>query len=306
MTPSTETTDQLLAWHPGPSEAASTNILSALLLGARQAWNSKLLIGYLWLFYFLIVEGAGNTLLGWLGGSTTVPLTGQTGAGSLFAVQPIDSGYLVIILNSIARPLWSPSAYFVLFFGVISGGAIAYVHAPRPASVLAQISANCGVYLGRFVRLLVIAAAIFWFFTMLYSNLSHPDVTGLSGRVFEAVFQTIIVFWAVVIDYARVRTVARDSRSMFMETLRSFHFVIRNLVRTLPLEFLLVILTVALGAVVHAGATAIGSLLPSNEVAYVADQVYVIALLWVRLTAWGAMMAIYKGATLERLTGPQT
>jgi hypothetical protein len=46
--------------------------------------------------------------------------------------------------------------------------------------------------------------------------------------------------------------------------------------------------------------------LPSNEVAYVADQVYVIALLWVRLTAWGAMMAIYKGATLERLTGPQT
>ena len=307
MTPSTENTDQLLEWHPGPADAATTSVLAALAWGARRAWKSKLLLGYLWLFYFLLVEGAGSAILSalraWSSWSMTArSLPAESIVGSLFSAQTVDAGYRTILIESVTRPLWSPSAYFVLFFGVIAGGCIAYLHAPRPAPLLAQLGASCGSYLGRFVRLILIAASISWLLTVIASALFVPGTAGSSVWVRVVLFQMTIALWAAVLDYARVRTVARDSRSMLLETLRSLGFVVRNLPRILPLEILFAALAFVTGAVVLAAAGALRGLLPAEEVAFVAEQVYVIALLWVRLTVWGAMLALYQGITLERLS----
>ena len=229
-------------------------------------------------------------------------MAAESVAGSLFSAQTIDAGYSTILIESVARPLWSPSAYFVLFFGVIAGGCIAYLHAPRPAPLLAQLGASCGSYLGRFVRLILIAASISWLLTVIASALFVPDTAGSLVWVRVVLFQMTIALWATVLDYARVRTVARDSRSMLLETLRSLGFVVRNLPRILPLEILFAALAFVTGAVVLAAAGALRGLLPAEEVAFVAEQVYVIALLWVRLTVWGAMLALYQGITLERLS----
>ena len=307
MTPSTENTDQLLEWHPGPTDAATTNVLAALAWGARRAWKSKLLLGYLWLFYFLLVEGAGSVVLAALRASTSWSTTArslaaESVAGSLFSAPTLDAGYRTILVESVARPLWSPSAYFVLFFGVIAGGSIAYLHAPRPAPLLAQLGASCGIYLGRFVRLILIAASIFWLLTVSAAALFGSGTAGSSVWVRGVLIQITIAFWAAVVDYTRVRTVARDSRSMLMETLRSLGFVVRNLPRILSLEILFVALAFVTGAVVLTAAGALRGLLPAGEVAFVAEQVYVIALLWVRLTVWGAMLALYQGISLERLS----
>ncbi len=307
MTPSTENTDRLLEWHPGPPDAATTNVFAALAWGARRAWNSKLLLGYLWLFYFLLVEGAGSAILAALRASTNWSTTArsvaaESVAGSLFSAQTIDAGYSTILIESVARPLWSPSAYFVLFFGVIAGGSIAYLHAPRPAPLLAQLGASCGNYLGRFVRLILIAASIFWLLTVIASALFDSGTVGSSVWVRLVLFQLTIAFWATVVDYARVRTVARDSRSMLIETVRSLGFVVRNLARILPLEILFVALAFVAGAVVLTAAGALRGLLPVGAVAFVAEQVYVMALLCVRLTVWGAMLALYQGISLERLS----
>ncbi len=306
MTPSTENTDQLLEWHPGPADAATTNALTAMAWGARRAWKSKLLLGYLWFSYLLLVEGVGGAILAALGASTswsTVAraLAAESAAGSLFSAQAVDAGYRTLLIEALARPLWSTSTYFVLFFGVIAGGSIAYLHAPRPAPLLAQLGASCGIYLGRFVRLILIGASIFW----LIIAASTPFASRPSGSsvwVSVVLFQTAIAFWAAVVDWARVRTVARDSRSMLIETLRSLGFVLRNLSRILPLEILFVALAFVTGAAVLTAVKALHGLLPAQELAFVAEQVYVIALLYVRLTMWGAMLALYQGISLERLS----
>lgn len=306
MTPSTENTDQLLEWHPGPADAATTNALTAMAWGARRAWKSKLLLGYLWFSYLLLVEGVGGALLAALGASTswsTVAraLAAESAAGSLFSAQAVDAGYRTLLIEALARPLWSTSTYFVLFFGVIAGGSIAYLHAPRPAPLLAQLGASCGIYLGRFVRLILIGASIFW----LIIAASTPFASRPSGSsvwVSVVLFQTAIAFWAAVVDWARVRTVARDSRSMLIEVARSLTFVVRNLPRVVALEILFAALAGVAGAVVLTAAVLWRGLLPAGLVVFVAEQAYVIALLWVRLTAWGAILALYQGITLKRLS----
>jgi len=40
---------------------------------------------------------------------------------------------------------------------------------------------------------------------------------------------------------------------------------------------------------------------PLDYIGFATEQVYVIALIWLRLTAWGAMIALYQGATLKRM-----
>ncbi len=307
MTPSMENTDQLLEWHPGPSDAATTNVVAALAWGARRAWRSKLLLGYLWLFYFLLVEGAGGAILAalrtptsWL--TTARALATEVVAGSLFSAPSVDAGYRAVLIESVVRPLWSPSAYFVLFFGVIAGAVIAYLHAPRPAPLLTQLGASCGAYVGRFVRLMLIATSAFWLLTVLASSRFDAGLAGASAWVGVGLLQAGTAFFVVVIDYARVRTVARDSRSMLIEVARSLTFVVRNLPRVVALEILFAALAGVAGAVVLTAAVLWRGLLPAGLVVFVAEQAYVIALLWVRLTAWGAILALYQGITLKRLS----
>ena len=307
MTSRTDNTDPLLEWQPGSTDAATTNVLSALVWGARRASGSKLLIGYLWLFYFLLVEGAGSAILATLRASTSWSATAQSlvagsAQGSLFSAQTIAAGYRAVLIESLARPLWSPTVYFVLFFGAIAGGVIAYLHAPRQAPLLAQLGANCGNYLGRFVRLILIGAVIFSLLMVAGSALLGSSATASAFWVRVVLFQIAITLSAAVIDYARVRTVARDSRSMVLETGRSLRFVLRNLLRVLPLELLLVALAFVSGMVVLLLSAALRGILPPQQVTFAAEQIYVIALLWVRLTGWGAMLALYQGITLERLS----
>ena len=307
MTPSTENTDRLLEWHPGPADAATTNVFTALAWGARRAWKSKLLLGYLWFSYLVLVEGAGRAILAALGASTSWStaarsLAAKSAAGSVFSAQAVDAGYRTLLIEAaLARPLWSTSTYFVLFFGVIAGGSIAYLHAPRPAPLLAQLGASCGIYLGRFVRLILIGASIFWLLIAASAPFASPP-SGSSVWVSVVLFQIAIAFWAAVVDWARVRTVARDSRSMLIETLRSLGFVLRNLSRILPLEILFAALAFVTGAAVLTAVRTLDGLLPAEELAFVAEQVYVIALLYVRLTMWGAMLVLYQGISLERLS----
>lgn len=309
MTPSLESIDRLHEWQPGSPDAAATNVIAAIIWGARRAWGSKILIAYLWAFYVLIhariaVIKAVNALLEILGIAASEPILAGEFNVLLSSAQSLDTSYLGMILNSVARPLWSPNGYFFLFFGIIAGGAIAYLHAPRPASFLAQIGGNCGAYLGRFVRLILIAATLSWLISTLALILApfiSRLVPGYSRGRYELVVQFVIVGCAVVIDYARVRTVLRDSRSMLMESLRSLRFVVRNLAWVVPLEILFFSFAALLGVAIFETANVLRSQSSFEYITFVGEQFYVLALIWLRLAAWGSMMALYQGATLKRL-----
>jgi len=306
MAPSTEHIDQLLEWQPGPSEAAATNVFAALAWGARRASQSKLLIVNLWLFYVLTAGGAGGAILDALRTSATLgdaalEVIRQVPAAAAFSGGVGSVTYRAVVFESTARQLWVPTAFFIAFYGLIAGGIISYLHAPRPAPLLAQLGAACGTYVGRFARLLAIAAAAFWVM------LQGAEVIFSDGVAGSAVWLQLIAFlvtvWllAAMLDYARVRTVARDSRSMLLETARSARFFLRNLPRTLALEGLFIVLAALSGVLALALATALGWFFSPRTTALIAQQALVLALLWVRLAAWGAMLALYQGIARQRL-----
>lgn len=311
MTPSTEHIDQLLEWQPGPSEAGTTNVLAALAWGGRRAWGSKLLIVYLWLFYVLLAEGAGSALLGALRTSATLgdavqEIIRQASVGTIFGgldAGMLSAAYRAVAFESIARRLWVPSAYFIAFYGLLAGGIISYLHAPRPAPMLAQLGATCGTYVGRMARLLVTAAAAYSAMVWTATNILFANAA-TGAAVWLQIIAFLATAWllAAILDYARVRTVARDSRSMVLEMARSTRFFLRNLPRTLALEILFLLLAGLSAMLALAVAAALGLVFSTRTTAWIAQQVLVIAFLGVRLTAWGAMLALYQGIAQARLT----
>lgn len=300
--------DQLLEWQPGPSEAGTTNVLAALAWGARRASRSKLLIVYLWLFYVLLVDGAGSALLDVLRTSATLgdavqEVLRHASAGTIFGNGRGIAGatYRAVVFESIARQLWLPTAYFIAFYGLLAGGIISYLHAPRPAPLLAQLGAACGTYLGRFARLLATAAAAAWAMVQGVNVLFADGTPG--DTMWLQIGAVVATSWllAAILDYARVRTVARDSRSMVLETARSTRFFLRNLPRTLALEMLFLLLAASSAVLALALAAALGLVFSTQVAVWVAEQALVVAFLWVRLTAWGAMLALYQGIAQQRL-----
>lgn len=305
MAPSTEHIDALLEWRPGAPQAARPGPAGAFLQGARRACSAKLLIVCLWFLHLLFVEGVGTALLRALGAETTLAgayrsLIDTFSNTSPFAARAADSTSLLV--DAAIRPLWEPSMYFVVLYSLLAGGIIAYLHAPRTAPLLPQIGAGCGTYLGRFARLLALAAVASWALHSLIGSGLRPTLAGgasLGPRML--VGQAALALTATTLDYARVRTVARDSRSMLLEVARSARFFARNLPRTLALEAALTVLGVIIGAGAWATAEGLRRLVSPDLSLLITEQLWVIALIWARLAGWAAMLSLYQGITVQTL-----
>jgi hypothetical protein len=307
MAPSTEQTDALLEWRPGPPDAATTNVLRALGWGSRRASRAKLLLLLLWAVHAAVALGGGRAVLDIVGSRISPDeAAGQmvraTLTGDIFGRSFAAAVYRAIGFESTTRMLWEPSPYFVLFYALLAGGIIAYLFAPRPAPLLAQLGAACGTYAGRFVRLLVLATLALFAIErgadlVMRTASGPPPLWAITPLV------VAYVLFSATIDYARVRTVARDSRSMLIEGLRSGRFFLRNLPRTLALEVLIIALLAVVAAAALGVAATLRLMLAPPAADFIAGQLLVVGLLWARLAAWGAMLALYQGITLERLSG---
>lgn len=310
MAPSTEQTDLLLEWQPGPPEAATTNVLAALFRGARRANGCKALILALWLVYALVALGGADALLDVLradsGPAEAAETLVQRGGGAAFLQRSWPRAvYGAMFLESITRRLWTPSPWFLLFYGLLAGAAIPYLHAPRPAPLLAQWGAAAGSWSGRFLRVLALNGCCFWLVVGGVGLLPARMTTGMNGfggTVLLGALLATLLLLSAVLDYVRVRMVARDSRSVLLEAARTARFFVRHLPRMLALEALLLLLTGALAALVLALTGLLETLLPAGIAAFAGTQILIVALLWVRLTAWGAMLALYQGLALQRLS----
>lgn len=307
MAPSNEPIDDLLEWHPGAPEGASADLLPALAWGARRASNAKLLIFLLWLAYLAVAGGAGPALLDAARTDATVgEAVRRVIDGGATAVSPADTpvraAYRALWLESLTRQLWLPTAWFVLFYGLLAGGAIAYLHAPRPAPMVAQLGANSGTYAGRFARLLVAGWGLATSLIALGNRLPIGNGGTASIAVQAALLVATLTVAAAIIDYARVRTVARDSRSMVLELARSARFFVRNLPRTLALELLLLAISAAIGLLAFTAGAALATVTSARTAALVASQLLAVGLLWQRVAAWGAMLSLYQGITLRQLS----
>jgi hypothetical protein len=216
---------------------------------------------------------------------------------------------LSTLLDAESRPpavLWIGAGYLIVWL-FLSGGILDR-YARARTTAIHEFFAACGVYFIRFLRLFPIAAAAYY---VLFAYL-HPllldtlfaeltrDVTVertafLWRVVLYALFGIAFALVNLLLDYAKVRAVVEDRRSMTGAVAAGFRFVRRHAAAVASLYLMggaLFIGVVLLYALVAPGATASG---PWVWLGFAAGQLYLAARLWLRLVILASETALFQG-----------
>lgn len=184
------------------------------------------------------------------------------------------------------------------------GGVFDRLARDRAIGAAAFFSA-CGMYAVRFVRLAIIATAVYWWLLgpyhhWLFEGL-HPAL--LEGLTVErtAFFYRVglyVLFLAplmlanLIFDYAKVRAVVEDRRSMIGALAAGIRFIRRNpgaAIGLYLLDTLLFLVTVGLYFLAAPGAAA------NNILAFAVGQLYIVLRVIVRLQFAASQIALFQG-----------
>jgi hypothetical protein len=235
-------------------------------------------------------------------------LAQAAGVGQSFVPAIIGFAAVVKNLSSVADAQRLPvvvaaaaSAHIVLSMFLL-GGVMDRLARDRAIGTHGFFAAS-GVYFVRFLRLGIIAAAVYW---MLFARL-HP---WLFGRVFEAVtrdltveriaFMYRVLFYALffaivalvnlVFDYAKVRAVVEDRRSMIGALAAGARFVRRNpgaAAGLYALNTLVFLGVIGLYALVAPGAA-------SSAAGFAIGQLYIVLRVVVRLLFAASQISLFQ------------
>jgi hypothetical protein len=198
-------------------------------------------------------------------------------------------------------------AAYLLFWLFLAGGIIDRYARNRPTRSYEFFTA-CGVYFVRFLRLAPIMAATYyvlfryvhgWLFGDLFDGLTHNltvERTAFLWRVaLYALFGSLLVAANIIFDYAKVRAVVEDRRSMIGAVAAGVRFVRRNIGGVAALYVMdgaMFVGVIAAYAVVAPGAGTTG---PRLWLGFLISQFYLLARLWVRLAFVASEVAFFQG-----------
>lgn len=229
------------------------------------------------------------------------------GLGRTFTHEILGFGGTVSTLSGLldGRPLpptvvGAVAAYLLLWL-FLSGGILDRFARARPIRTAAFFAA-CGVHFWRFLRLGLLLAPLYWavfawlhpwLFTTLWNRWTR-DLTIerdaiLIRLALYAVLLAALTLINLVSDYAKVRTVVEDRRSMLGAAGAACRFIRRRPLRTLGL-YLLSALAAAL--VIHLWSHAAPAATTPVAWAFLVTQLYVLLRLWTRLT-WMAGEVVF-------------
>jgi hypothetical protein len=236
-----------------------------------------------------------------------------TGLGTTF--KPTIIGFGAVLdnlsgfLDATPQPLVivaAASVYIVLWIFVAGGILDRYARdrSMRPFGFFAA----AGGFFFRFLRLAVLQwivyAAIFgllhrWLFDTLYPRVTHEmtaERSAFAVRVgFYLVFGAAVAAATMIFDYAKVRAVVEDRRSMLGAVNAAAGFIRRNIgaaMAVFVLNFAAFVVTLALYALVAPGAGSTGL---TMWLGVAVGQVYVLTRLWIKLTFWASETALFQG-----------
>jgi len=235
-----------------------------------------------------------------------------TGLGTTFKPTIIGFGAVLDNLSAFIdnerRPVvivGAATAYIILWI-FLAGGIIDRYARDRTTRAHGFFSA-CGVYFFRFLRLAVVGwlayAFLFryvhaWLFDRLYVDMIRDvnvERTAFVARVvLYLVFGILLAACNLILDYAKVRAVVEDRRSMLGALRAGVRFIGRNYASAVSLyvaDVLLFGVVVSIYAAVAPGATAGGW---TMWAALAIGQFYVIGRLWVKLVFWASETALFQ------------
>ena len=190
----------------------------------------------------------------------------------------------------------------LLMSAFLVGGALDRLARDRAINSAAFFSA-CGVYFLRFLRLGVIAGAAYWVlfvpFHQFLFDAAYPALiqnvtverTAFWYRLgLYALFLAPLLLVNLIVDYAKVRAVVEDRRSMLGALAAGWRFVRRNPGATLGLYALNALLFLAVIALYFLIAPS-----AANPTAFAIGQLYIVLRVIVRLQFMTSQVALFQG-----------
>jgi hypothetical protein len=236
----------------------------------------------------------------------------STGIGVTFRPTIIGFGAVLdnlsAFLDDTSRPLvivGAASAYIALWM-FVAGGIIDRYARNRPTRAHGFFAA-AGVFFTRFLRLGVMQwiayAFLFgllhpWLFNRLYGRVTHEmsvERTAFLVRVWlYLIFGALLAAFNIVFDYAKVRAIVEDRRSMIGAVAGAGRFLRRNGSAAVLylIDFGLFLVCVGLYALVAPGAGGPGI---AMWIAFAVGQLYVLVRLWVKLVFWASETSLFQG-----------
>ena len=215
---------------------------------------------------------------------------------------------LSAFIDNTMRPvvIVAAATVYIVLWIFVAGGIIDRYARERPTRT-AGFFASSGVFFFRFLRLaavqwIVYALLFGWLHPLVFDRL-YPEMvrevpverTAFAIRAaLYLVFGLLVATCTSIFDYAKVRAVVEDRRSMISATAQAIGFIRRNLREAAALflaNFALFTAVVALYAFAAPGAGRTGA---SMWLGFAIGQIYVIARLWVKLVFWASETALFQ------------
>jgi hypothetical protein len=236
-----------------------------------------------------------------------------TGLGTTF--KPTIIGFAAVLDNLSAfldrtpRPaaILGAAAVYIGLWIFVAGGIIDRYARDRPARAFGFFASAGGLFF-RFLRLAAVQALVYgllfralhpWLFDALYPRLTREltvERTAFAIRVaLYLVFGAAVAVSTMLFDYAKVRAVVEDRRSMLSAIGASASFIRRNAAGAIGLfllNFAAFVAALALYALVAPGAGRAGVMM---WLGLGVGQVYIFARLWIKLTFWASETALFQG-----------
>ena len=184
------------------------------------------------------------------------------------------------------------------------GGMLDRLARDRAIGAAAFFSA-CGMYAARFVRLAIIATAVYWVllgpyhqwlfdgvYPALIENLTVERTAFFYRTGLYALFLLPLALVNLIFDYAKVRAVVEDRRSMIGALVAAMRFIRRNPGAAIGLYLLDTLLfAVAVGLYFFAAPGAAAN----NVLAFAVGQAYIVLRVIVRLQFAASQIALFQG-----------
>ena len=218
----------------------------------------------------------------------------------------LDSVSSLLDRRPIVPPIALALVFYVLAWLVLQGGILDRYARGRRIGAHGFFSAS-GTFFFRFLRLGVAVGVVYWFlfayayewlFTKWYVNATRDvpvERTVFYWRLLMyAIFATLLAVTTIVFDYAKVRAVVEDRRSMAGAFVAAIRFIIRNPSHVFGLYLMnagLFLAVLGMWAFVNPGAGGSGA---SMWAGVVASQCYVAARLIMKLQFLASEIALFQ------------
>lgn len=281
----------------------------AIWLGARTVSRAKRLILVLWIFLTLLAALATTPVAAAISKS----LGHSKWAAEL--IRGLDPSWIMetyrdthgYVLAAMPVMLGLSLLAALLAHLLIAGGAISVFASQDRRYTAALFFEGCGRYFWRFFRLLLASSLLLGIVLGINAGLKALE-TRLWGegmietpifyasRVRLALLLFLLVAAGMVADYAKIRLVVEPGRSAIRALLWSMRFAARNFGRCLRIWVVLMLA----GALFYFVYDRISRAIPQTSspgvfLLLIAQQLYIMSRLWLRLTFWASQTEMYFG-----------